>query len=264
MAEVNNNQQLVVDNDALVAAIQDLKQDRSDEKFNYVARLIQRGNFVCPARMVENTEAVEKEDGKVALENKRSFNMHVLKNKDGKKYMAVFTSRGEIDSEKNTGVISSERYLVMNVVMLMAAFNKPDCDLDGIVIDPFTNNFAVPKEMLARMADSEIYTPRPNEQVKVTIPGKYPDGFIDTIREKLDEYGRVDQLFVLILERANQAKSLLLIVDSSDDKDTLRETFQKLAEIAAPFTQGMHLMFVPYTDNFAQTVTNNRLPVYRK
>ena len=264
MAEVNNNQQLVVDNDALVAAIQDLKQDRSDEKFNLVAKLIQKGNFVCPARMVENTEAVEKEDGKVALENKRSFNMHVLKNNDGKKYMAVFTSREEIDSEKNTGIISSERYLVMNVVMLMAAFNKPDCDLDGIVIDPFTNNFAVPKSILAQMADSEIFTPKPNEQVKVTVPGKYPDGFIETIREKLDEYGRVDQLFVLILERANNAKSLMLIVDSSEDNEAMKEIFQKLSEIAAPFTQGMHLMFVPYSDNFAQTVTSNRLPVYRK
>lgn len=264
MTELNSNQQLKVDNEALAAAIQDLKQDRSDEKFNLVAKLIQTGNFICPARMVENTEAVEKEDGKVALENKRSFNLHVLKNSDGKKYIAVFTSAAEIDSEKNTGIIATDSYLVMNVVMLMSAFTDPNSDLEGIVIDPFTNNFAVPRTILSKMADSEVYTPKPNEQVKVTVPGKYPDGFIETIREKLDEYGRVDQLFVLILERTNKAKSLMLIVDSSEDNEAMKEIFQKLSEIAAPFTQGMHLMFVPYSDNFAQTVTSNRLPVYRK
>lgn len=264
MADVNNNQQLKVDNDALVAAIQDLKQDRSNEKFNQVARLIQTGNFVCPARMVENTEAVEKEDGKVALENKRSFNMHVLKNSDGKKYIAVFTSREEIENEKNTGIIASDSYLVMNVVMLMSAFRDPDSDIDGIVIDPFTNNFAVPRNILAQMADSEVYTPKPNEQVKITVPAKYPDGFIDTMREKLDEYGRVDQLYVFILERKNQAKSLMFIIDNDEDKETQRETFQKIAEIAAPFTRGMHLMFVPFSDNFAKNVAANKLPVYRK
>lgn len=264
MTELNSNQQLKVDNEALAAAIQDLKQDRSDEKFNHVARLIQTGNFICPARMIENTEAVEKEDGKVALENKRSFNLHVLKNSDGKKYIAVFTSAAEIDSEKNTGIIAADSYLVMNVVMLMSAFTDPDNGIEGIVIDPFTNNFAVPRTILSKMADSEVYTPKPNEQVKVTIPGRYPDGFIDTIREKLDEYGRVDQLFVFILERKNQAKSLMFIIDSQDSRDTMRETFQKVAEIAAPFARGMHLMFMPLSDGFAQNVAANKLPVYRK
>lgn len=263
MAE-ENKQQFKIDNDELVATIKELKENRSDENFAKVSRLIQTANFVCPVEVAENTEAVEKEDGKVALENKRSFKFHVLRNSDGKKYMAVFTSPEEISKANNKDILPPNNYIVLNIVALMGAFKNGDTELSGMVIDPFSNNFAVPGNIIARLADSEVYTPKPNEQVKVTVPTRYPDGFIETMREKLDENDKVNQLFLFILERQNQAKSLLFIVDDDLGIDDRRELYGTISQIASPFVQGMHLMFVPYTDNFARTVSENKLPCYRK
>lgn len=265
MAE--EKKQIKIDNTALVEAIQQLKAEQSEENFNRVGRLIQTGQYICPVKVIENTEAVEKEDGKVALENKRSFRFNVLSNKDGKKYMPVFTSREEV-AKGDQEIFNDEQYLVMNVVTLMSAFAKKENDeaIEGIVIDPFSNNFAVPKSILRTMAESEVFTPKPNEQVKVYPPDKFPDGFLDAVREALDEDGRVNQLFVLVLERQNTAKSLVIIVDDEEKLplDERRELFQKITESVAKFTKGMRLMLVPFSDGFAQQVTNNRLPCYRR
>lgn len=265
MAE--EKKQIQIDNRELVAAIQALKEDRSDENFNKVGRLIQEGQYLCPVTVVENTEAVEKEDGKVALENKRSFRFNVLSNKDGKKYIAVFTSREEIKKGASQ-IASDDQYLLVNVVTLMSMFAKPENNeaIEGIVIDPFSNNFAVPKSILRTMAEAEVFTPKPNEKVKITPPDKYPDGFLDILREKLDADGRVAQMFVLVLERQNKAKNLLMIVDDEEklSPEERKELFSDIASTIAQYVRGMRLMFSPYSDGFAQQVAKDKMPCYRR
>lgn len=263
MAEEKENQKLRIDNTELVFAIQRVKNEHTDENFNRVAHLVQTAKFACPAEVVEKTEAVEKDDGKVALENKKSFRFHVLANSDGKKYLAVFTSPGEI--EKGESKFSSSNYVIMDVVALLSAFTKEDSDLEGVVIDPFSNNFVVPKGIIRNLAETEYFNPKPNEQVKISVPPRFPEGFIDAVRNSLDEDARVKQLFVMILERQNGAKSLLFVMEPEEESvEGIRDIFRCIADVVAPYTRGMHLMFVPYSESFAKNAVANKLPCYRK
>ncbi len=252
-----------IDNTGLVFAISEVKKDRSPENFNKAAHLVQTSKFIVPASIVENTEAVEGDDGKISLENKKSFSFNVLTNKAGKKYMAVFTSPAEVT--KGNSTISTNQYLLMDIITIYSAFTKPDCDLDGIVIDAFSNNFAVPKGIIKNMAEAEFFTPKKNEQVKLSTPPQYPEGFIDAVRDGLDADGRVNQMFVLVMERQNGAKSLAFVVDETEESaEQRKEIYGVIAKTVEPFTKGMHLVFMPIDDSFGKQASENRMPCYRK
>ena len=97
------------------------------------------------------------------------------------------------------------------------------------------------------------------------MPTKYPDGMVDTLRDFLDEIGTVKQAFILIMERDNNEKSLLFIIDHDEmEAPQRKELFDSIAGKSKPYVEGMNLMFVPYLDGFAKDATENKLPFYRR
>ncbi len=262
MAEIK--QQPNIDNSALEAEIASFREEMHPTKFNTVLKLAQTAKFFCPATLKETPEAVEKEDGTVSLEAKKDINLFTLTNKEGKRFIAVFTNPAHAQSGAEK--LPSQNFAILGISELHAFLAKTNGQqIDGVVINPFTTSFVITTNLVMSMGAKEMYVPKQNEQVKIIGLAKYPDGFIDEIKEKLDEDGRVKNVWLAVMERSTKARSLVAVVEHDDlaNAGVRKELFDKVASCFMKF-QGMHLMFVPYGEGFAQTVIKDKKPCYER
>lgn len=263
MAETNQRPE--INNFELEAAIADFRAEMHPVKFNKVLTLTQSAKFYCPATLNETPQAVEKEDGTVALEQKKDINLFCVSNKEGKRYIGVFTSPEQATNSEKAQELPSKNFAIMGILELHAFMLKAGENLDGIVINPFTTSFVVTKKLVNGMGETERFVPKPNEQVKIIGFSKYPDGFETAIKEYCDKDGRVNRIFLAAMERSNKARSLVAVVDHAEmSAGDRKQLFDGLAGCFTSFTQGMHLMFVPYGDDFSKTVTKDKTPCYEK
>lgn len=263
MAE--KNQRPEINNFELEAAIADFRAEMHPVKFNKVLSLAQKAKFFCPATMSETPQAVEKEDGTVALEQKKDINLFCVSNKEGKRYIGVFTSPEEATNSSKAQELPTKNFAIMGILELQAFMLKAGENLDGIVINPFTTSFVVTKNLVNGMGETERYVPQPNEQVKIIGFAKYPEGFEAALKEYCDNSGKVNRVFLAAMERSNKARSLVAVIDHDEiSAEERKALFDGMASCFKSFTQGMHLMFVPYGDNFSQTITKDKTPCYEK
>lgn len=143
-----------------------------------------------------------------------------IRNKEGKLFLPIYTSKTQIPKEPKSPAVLNMPYLAVNQMAV-----RPELKCDGIVINPFSNNLIFKAELLHKI--DEVEKNRKNAQntgtktVKMSqreyavferkqfefrfLPKKFfEEGsrFIDTLCEKKEEY--IDNLF----EESYQQKRL--------------------------------------------------------
>lgn len=254
-----------INNFELEAAIADFRAEMHPVKFNKVLSLVQKSKFFCPAVLKETPQAVEKDDGTVSLEAKKDINLFCVSNKDGKRYIGVFTGPEQATASERAESLPSKNFAIMGILELHAFLLKSGDSLDGIVINPFTSSFVVTKNIAMGMGTNEMYVPKQNEQVKIMGLKKYPDGFEAALKEFCDKDGRINKVYVAAMERSSKAKSLVAVVDHEEISPADRKAlFDGIAECFKKFANGVHLMFIPYGEGFSANITKDRTPCYEK
>uniref|UniRef100_UPI0040569ECC SseB family protein n=1 Tax=Acetatifactor sp. TaxID=1872090 RepID=UPI0040569ECC len=155
-----------VSNPMLIGAIELMKAEPTPEHRKMVSDEIVKGIFLSPARVVPVPEA-----GETKLGPGSQVQLPALAAPNGKQFFMAFTDMSELkkwrDEEgQQTVALSFEEYASMMFKKDAQGNMSP---IAGLVINPFSINIVVPKEMVAqyitaKMAQEKGKTTPPNGQ----------------------------------------------------------------------------------------------------
>lgn len=135
-----------ITNDKLEESIKIYAADRTKENLTTVLNLLRPTKLLVPAML------------KAPDQPTPCF----LKNANGEQFLAVYTSKSQIPAEPKSQAILSIPFPACNNLVV-----KPELELTGVAINPFTDNLILKKELIEKLheADQKAAT---TKQVKMT------------------------------------------------------------------------------------------------
>lgn len=135
-----------ITNDKLEAVIKEYMKERTQEKLAEVLNLMHPTKLLVPAMLKENAQP------------EPCF----LRNNNGDQVLAVFTSKVQIPDEPKAQAIVSVPFTVCNSMVA-----NDDLKLLGMVVNPFTDNLFLGKDLVKRLHEADKKMGQP-QQVKLT------------------------------------------------------------------------------------------------
>lgn len=123
-----------ITNDRLEAAIKDYATDRTKENLSTVLNLLRPTKLLVPAML------------KTPEQPTPCF----LKNNNGEQFLAVYTSKAQIPEEPKSQAILSMPFPACNNIVV-----KPELELTGMVINPFSDNLVLKKELIQKLHEAD-------------------------------------------------------------------------------------------------------------
>ena len=150
--EFNKN----VSNPMLVGAIELMKAEPSQEHQNMLIAEMRKAKYLAP--VVLTPEPDKDENGKITVAPGSKIQFPMLSAPDGKLFFMAFTDKPEYekwnDAEgKNVCVLNFEELAAM---LLRKDAQGNTCPALGFVINPFSANIVIPKEMAAGIMAAEM------------------------------------------------------------------------------------------------------------
>ena len=136
-----------IDNHELENILEDFMKDRQKDKYVKVMETLEKSVILVPAMMPQNidaeTEKLLKEGKPTQLPNQAKILPCLLKKETGEQVLPIFTSPAQIPQDKKSPVVLTLPFFSC-IAMLMNASQK----LEGMVINPFTQNMLLPWSIL--------------------------------------------------------------------------------------------------------------------
>ena len=155
----------MIDNSALEKLTEAFVQDRSKENFVKIMEQLEKAVVYVPTMMPENLDEEAKKqvaEGKAIKLPKASKIMPcLLRKENGEQALPIFSSQKHFSEERKSPAVLAMPFFT-TVAMVMANTEK----VQAIVLNPFTQNVAIPKEIL-EVAQKRSKMPQ-TKTVKVT------------------------------------------------------------------------------------------------
>lgn len=135
-----------ITNDRLEEAIKDYAADRTKEKLSVVLNLLRPTRLLVPAML------------KAANQPTPCF----LKNNNGEQFLVVYTSKAQIPEEPKSQAILAMPFPACNNIVV-----KPELNLAGMVINPFSDNLVLKTELVEKLHEADVKAGQ-MRQVKMT------------------------------------------------------------------------------------------------
>lgn len=135
-----------ITNDRLEEAIKDYAADRTKEKLSVVLNLLRPTRLLVPAML------------KAANQPTPCF----LKNNNGEQFLVVYTSKAQIPEEPKSQAILAMPFPACNNIVV-----KPELNLTGMVINPFSDNLVLKTELVEKLHEADVKAGQ-MRQVKMT------------------------------------------------------------------------------------------------
>lgn len=135
-----------ITNDRLEEAIKDYAADRTKEKLSAVLNLLRPTRLLVPAML------------KAANQPTPCF----LKNSNGEQFLVVYTSKAQIPEEPKSQAILAMPFPACNNIVV-----KPELNLTGMVINPFSDNLILKTELVEKLHEADLKAGQ-MRQVKMT------------------------------------------------------------------------------------------------
>lgn len=135
-----------ITNDRLEEAIQEYIDDRTPERLGTVLNLLRPTKLYVPAMLMAPNQPLP----------------CFLKSNTGEQYLAVYTTKEQIPEEPKSQALLCMPFPSCNSIVM-----KPELDIVGIVINPFSNNLVLRKELIAKLYEADQKAAKV-KQVKMT------------------------------------------------------------------------------------------------
>lgn len=143
---MNEKMTMEITNDRLEEAIKEYAADRTKEKLTTVLNLLRPTKLLVPAMLKAPNQPVP----------------CFLKNNDGQQFLAVYTSKEQIPEEPKSQAILSMPFPACNSVVV-----KPELNLTGMVINPFSSNLVLKTELVQKLHEADEKAAK-TKQIKMT------------------------------------------------------------------------------------------------
>ncbi len=218
-------------------------------------------------------EPIEAEDGSRVIADGTNMNMKLLetKNKEGKilRFYAAFTDWSELKKWKGISEgITTVTFGFDDYYKLIQA----NPVITGVVINPFSDNIILSKEMLERLhvikendgknpaAESKVE----EKEVKINIGdfNEFPVILAENMREIMRQYETVERAWLRIMQAENQQPQVLLIADMDPSK--VEEAMISLLSesVRKHIGENDKLTVVPLDSDFGKQAITNAEPFF--
>ena len=156
-----------VSNPMLVGAIELMKAEDTQEHRNMFMGEVMKASFISPA--IVEPAPVENEEGKLTIAPGSKVQLPMLNTPDGARFFMAFTDITEYEKwqEKNQKLPTFALRLEEYATMILRRDAKGNlCPALGMVINPFSANIVLPREMLAGMMSAKAAQAEKAAQVK--------------------------------------------------------------------------------------------------
>ena len=201
--------------------------------------------------------------GEIRLEKATTISFSGLTSSDGKTYLPVFTDWKELrkwpqyaDQHVQTMILSFDD------IAAIAAGKS------GAVVNPFSDDFRISPENIARMKQMKDIRSKGMAEFKVGkgtaiqlgVPADYPTEMVEAIREYAKGNSSIEAVWLKLMVQNNE-QSYLLVVDSTGDR---KAAWKGIADAAMPHRRnGLFIDFVPLDDSFGKQAATGE-PIYRR
>lgn len=235
-----------ITNDKLEELIKEYREERTKEKLAEVLNMMRPTKLLVPAMLKAENEA----------------SPCFLKNNEGQSFLAVYTSKKQIPENPKSQVILNMPFPVCNDVV-----SKDELELGGMVINPFTDNLILSKELVKRLHEADEKA-KQNKTIKMTpeqfqvfvkkqvefgiLPKRLfteKESFVEKLCEERESF--VHQIFSEIykepkLNPFTEADYAVMPLNIAEDLTLVRIDFPDQG-IVAPLCYRVYLTFDPIT-----------------
>lgn len=255
-----------ITNPALVQAMDAMKQERNPKTESAFVNSLKIGRFLVPADVDTVQAAQANPDGTVELKDQQQVKFVLFSSPEGEKYFPLFTDASEIakwpDRDKH-------KLAAISYVDLCHFFqrdqNRPE-GIQGIVVNPFTQNIMVPVDSMMKILNTEALAP--GTKIQIGDLKEKPQELLDAIEAHLVNEPDVSKAYLRVMKREDKPNpNLLLVLDIDVQKlgdAGIKKLFDGVAEVAKPLLRGMELAIVPASNNFGVAALRDAVPFYEK
>ena len=148
-----SEKQKTINNPMLMGALELLRAENTQEHRNLVMQEVLRARFLTP--VVVEPPLVANEEGIARAEADRTINLLLLKAGDDKGYFMGFTDMEELKRWKSQ---TPHQVFAMKFSDYVNMILKPDCEVNGVVINPFDHNLVITKNMILSILEKTNYS----------------------------------------------------------------------------------------------------------
>lgn len=144
--EMDEKMTMEITNDRLEAAIKEYAAERTKENLSAVLNLLRPTKLLVPAMLKAPNQPIP----------------CFLKNNDGEQFLVVYTSKAQIPEEPKSQAVLSMPFPACNSVVV-----KPELQLSGMVINPFSDNLILKAELIQKLHEADEAAAK-RKQIKMT------------------------------------------------------------------------------------------------
>lgn len=139
-------------NPMLMGALELLRAENTQEHRNMVMQEILRGRFLCP--VIVDPPLVPDEEGIARASADSKVNMLLISAPDEKQFFMGYTDMEEL---KKWDPDCKNQLIAFKFSDYVQMLLKPDCNVSGVVINPFDHNLVITKDMIMDMLNKGNY-----------------------------------------------------------------------------------------------------------
>ncbi|MBD5498785.1 MAG: enhanced serine sensitivity protein SseB [Lachnospiraceae bacterium] len=204
------------------------------------------------------------EDGTATFQKNTTMQMPMLSSAGGKHFYPVFTDHNELAKwqkmeKPNTLILTFDDY---------AAFLEKNEQAEGIVINPFSDNFVLNRKLMAHLKTQKDLRTKGVSRNKITKdtkvmvgePKEYPTEMVEALQAHMKGVPAIERAWLRLMMKDN-VQSFLVVVDFAGNRE---EIFGQIAAVARPHLKNIYLDMIPYQDGFGKKAVENVEPFYQK
>ncbi|OLS11382.1 enhanced serine sensitivity protein SseB [Lacticaseibacillus zeae] len=176
----------------------------------------------------------------------------MLTDDNGHDYLPIFTDQA------NFAKSPDHDHFAVATIADCANFLYEDRDIFGVVINPYDENMVLSRANLFYVAKPD--QAKHGEAVRISEPPRETADLVEQLREYLPKMPTVHAAYLVTMIRADDAQSLLLVVDA--DKDADLHALVGFAEAYLPETQQFHVS--PTDNELGRYVSGEFSPFYQR
>lgn len=219
-------------------AVKSLRNNRSDDKLQDLEDIIISSQLLLTIQKVSEEE----------------MHLVVITNKQNERYLPVYSDLKNM--ELNQQELQYTEVTFEQLVELL----KQDSNIDGIVIDPYSNNIPFTRDDCFSM---QARRPIIKKGTKISIgePSADVSGLVAGLTELMGKYPTISTAYLVQSVNGETKQASLLVVVNNDDIDVMRSISAESGKLLAP--QEI-LDFVPESSGIGKFVADNFDPFYNR
>ena len=249
-----------VTNPEVKKAINDLKLGSTPERQETLSNALKKARLLAPCNF--DVELKPDHNGVLPTVNPSQIKFFLINTNDGKAFFPAFTDVEESTKFKVAGEKDdTPKNIVRTIQEYDALLSDPNTKIQGVIINPGTDNIVIPKPLIAILAGRERPKPvQPTAPMNVTYsePNVYPTRLVNAVYDYCETNDAISRVW-LKAKLYGPAMAFFLVVEAEKQE---QDILTKIHEAAVPHAKDLPVEVVFINDELRKNVIKEAVAMY--